>query len=455
MLAEGDSPGEAYIVESGGADVYVADNEGEEHRIGFVAAGGTLGEMSMFTGEPAVGTVRAATDLDVYVVDERKFHRLAATLPLVYRNLGAILSERLDRSNRRPLRDTRARVSLLHDWGAPPLLGYALACSIAWHLRSGTLLLVLDEDPSPELRELAAGTPRPRLRGTRAGRERQAGQSPAEGRADVLLLTTMLDFISATLAARIDDLHTRYAHVLVQLRGGFAAVPAIGRDVHLLPTSGPTPPPRELEGTVVHAWTKTRPRPIPEADGIVRVPPLTGSEAADTLRAGLLPPAAGAGEALGWLARYLCGLKVGLALGGGSAKGYAHLGVLAALQRCGMPIDYLAGTSIGAAAAAMYALGYEGEALGTRDHGLAGALAFRPHLSTRSLPLGARPPEGDQQRLRRPPHRGPARPARAHRGGRRHRRGDRAAGGPPLAGRAREHGDPQNPPRLSGSESAS
>jgi NTE family protein len=380
VLAEGDSPGEAYIVESGAADVFVADHEGTQHRIGYVASGGTVGEMSMFTGEPAVGTVRAATDLDVYVVEEREFDRLATRLPLIYRNLGAILSERLDRSNRRPLRDSRARVTLLHDWGAPPLAGYALACSIAWHLRRSTLLLVLDEEPSPELRALAAAGPRPRLRRTRDGRERRPAGTPPEARADVLLLTTMLDFVAATLTARLEDLHSRYAHVLVQWRGGTVEVPDVGRDVHLVPPSGSPP---AAGGTVVQAWTRTPTRAIPEEDGVVRVPPLTPSES-DALRTGLLAPNAAAGQALGWLARDLCGLKVGLALGGGSAKGYAHLGVLAALQNAGLPIDCLAGTSIGAAVASIHALGYEGdEALEIMDS--LGSRAFRPHLSTRSL----------------------------------------------------------------------
>jgi NTE family protein len=40
--------------------------------------------------------------------------------------------------------------------------------------------------------------------------------------------------------------------------------------------------------------------------------------------------------------------KIGLALGGGGARGCAHLGVIKALQEAGITIDYVAGTSIGA-----------------------------------------------------------------------------------------------------------
>ena len=46
--------------------------------------------------------------------------------------------------------------------------------------------------------------------------------------------------------------------------------------------------------------------------------------------------------------------KVGLALGGGGARGWAHIGVLRALQDNDIPIDYVAGTSIGALVGAIY-----------------------------------------------------------------------------------------------------
>jgi NTE family protein len=49
--------------------------------------------------------------------------------------------------------------------------------------------------------------------------------------------------------------------------------------------------------------------------------------------------------------------KVGLALGGGFARGIAHIGVLRALERNQIPIDFIAGTSVGALIAATYASG--------------------------------------------------------------------------------------------------
>ena len=55
------------------------------------------------------------------------------------------------------------------------------------------------------------------------------------------------------------------------------------------------------------------------------------------------------------LARRLCGRSVGLVLGGGGARGIAHVGIIRALEEAGIPIDIIGGTSIGAFIGALYA----------------------------------------------------------------------------------------------------
>jgi len=51
----------------------------------------------------------------------------------------------------------------------------------------------------------------------------------------------------------------------------------------------------------------------------------------------------------------MSGMKVGLALGGGGARGIAHIGVLKVLEEEGIQIDGISGTSFGAIIGAMYA----------------------------------------------------------------------------------------------------
>ena len=50
--------------------------------------------------------------------------------------------------------------------------------------------------------------------------------------------------------------------------------------------------------------------------------------------------------------------KVGVVLSGGGAKGAAHIGVLKYIEEAGIPIDYIAGTSMGAIVGGLYAIGY-------------------------------------------------------------------------------------------------
>lgn len=54
-------------------------------------------------------------------------------------------------------------------------------------------------------------------------------------------------------------------------------------------------------------------------------------------------------------------LKVGLALSGGGARGFAHIGALKVLEEVGMPIDYIAGTSMGSIVGGLYAIGYSAD----------------------------------------------------------------------------------------------
>ena len=56
---------------------------------------------------------------------------------------------------------------------------------------------------------------------------------------------------------------------------------------------------------------------------------------------------------------------VGLVLSGGGAKGMAHIGVIRALEENGIPIDYIAGTSMGAVIGSLYAMGYSPDEMET------------------------------------------------------------------------------------------
>ena len=57
--------------------------------------------------------------------------------------------------------------------------------------------------------------------------------------------------------------------------------------------------------------------------------------------------------------------KIGLALGGGGAKGAAEVGVLKVLDEAGIQVDCIVGTSIGSIVGGLYAAGYSANELDT------------------------------------------------------------------------------------------
>ena len=57
--------------------------------------------------------------------------------------------------------------------------------------------------------------------------------------------------------------------------------------------------------------------------------------------------------------------KIGLALSGGGARGGAHVGILKALEEMNVPVDYIAGTSMGAIIGGLYASGYSADEIET------------------------------------------------------------------------------------------
>jgi NTE family protein len=94
----------------------------------------------------------------------------------------------------------------------------------------------------------------------------------------------------------------------------------------------------------------------------------------------LRPPGTGGGDVTAWkaltgarahyfvrpgntadfaaLVRQLTGHAIGLVLGGGGARGFAHLGLLRALEERGMTIDLAGGSSMGALISSLVAMGY-------------------------------------------------------------------------------------------------
>ena len=78
--------------------------------------------------------------------------------------------------------------------------------------------------------------------------------------------------------------------------------------------------------------------------------------------------------------------RIGLVLSGGAARGVAHIGVLKALEKLHVPVDYIAGTSMGAIVGGLYASGMSPDEI---EHWFTNA-DWRYLLSTRLLEKAVR-----------------------------------------------------------------
>src|SRR4051812_16650847 len=99
VVSEGDRLRELYVVRSGIAKLYVSTRQGEGY-VGRIRVGEAFGEMSVLMDRPAPATLRAASVLEVLVMPRRELEELAERHPVIYRNLGSVLSDRLEQASR-------------------------------------------------------------------------------------------------------------------------------------------------------------------------------------------------------------------------------------------------------------------------------------------------------------------------------------------------------------------
>ncbi len=358
ILAEGDAPSEMYIIVSGHVTVSIVDLAGVEHQISTVGRGDTIGEMSLLTGESVSATVRASDEVEVLVLGVLEVDQFFAKFPQLYRNLGTILATRLAQTNRRAVQHRRGRVTILINEGAPGIMGWALACSVAWHSRRSTLFVVLSSDPlDPDLQALAAARILTDVWASRPVSAERNASDLHEG-AELMIANQVREFAPERILQTVQALCERYEHVLVEVRDPQSTLPLEANRVTLIGEIGRFD--RAKQGAASHAlrgWSESSRRIGPNSSGVISVAEPLASERED-LKLGVLPIDRPAGRALGWAARDITNQKVGLALGAGSIRGYAHIGVLSAIESWNIPVDFIAGTSIGAAIASAYAVGF-------------------------------------------------------------------------------------------------
>jgi NTE family protein/lysophospholipid hydrolase len=340
-----------YLLLSGRLTAVAEDDDGEPQVLDEIGRGECVGETALFTGEPRGATVRASRDSLLLGFSGPQLDEIMTRYPQVLRAILRILVKRLSAA--------RPRLAAL-----PRTVG-----------RVRTLAVVAASQDVP-LRDLASRLTtalsqldsalhlcRPRLDqvfGLRLSHS-EAADDPSEMRITAWLDEQELSFRFVVYEAEDGPSGwtqrcLRQADQILLLAG---ADGEIGTD-SLRRLLGPLNHDEVANRTtlvLLHGEGESRPRETGRrlaALGLTRHHHVRQDRPADLER----------------LARLVAGRGVGLALGGGGARGFAHIGVVRALEEAGIPIDVVGGTSSGAFVAALVAMGWDTETMVERTHRL-------------------------------------------------------------------------------------
>lgn len=324
LMRQGE-PGEAlYLLVSGRLRVYIDDEDGPRRMVREIARGEVVGEMSLFTGAPRSATLVALRDSVLVSLGREDFQALLASNPEVTMALTRQVIARLQTERSRSVIDKPVAMALLpvSDGVDAAALARQLAQALSAH---GRVALV-------DAARVAALAP---LTAEDGPRRVALWLDEIESTHDCVLL------VGEATASDWTGLCVRHADEILLLADA-RQPPALHDSERCFLMDRPARteaaeillllhPPGTAVPRGTAAWLARRP-----ISGHLHLRP---SEPRDIAR----------------LARIQSRNAVGLVLAGGGARGFAHLGVLRALQERGIEVDYVGGTSIGSVMAVLAA----------------------------------------------------------------------------------------------------
>lgn len=325
-----------FFVVSGRLRATTEGADGARTVLGEIARGETVGEMAFFTGEPRTATVAAVRDSVLARFSKEVFRELLLAYPLVSLNMTRLVIERLKRVNmgRQPVVAKPVTVGVVPISEGVDIRAFAaqLATRLAEHGKTVAI--------DAQALDAQLGEPGIAQAPTHdAGRSRRVAVALEQIESEHQFVLFVGDAGPSGWTRRC----VRHCDevLLVADADGDAALHPIeraflgtegGDQAQVRKTLVLLHPDDRRSPTHTHRWLQAR-----ELGGHVH---LRRTLPRDWQRLG----------------RIVSGNTVGLVLSGGGARGFAHLGVLKALEEAGIGCDYAAGTSIGAVMAAYAAM---------------------------------------------------------------------------------------------------
>jgi NTE family protein len=337
----GDEADALYLVVSGAVDLVDGDKI-----VARVGPGEPFGESVLVAGERRLATARIALDATLLMLPRESVALLLELHPSLQERVSTLLFRRAKHAVHLALGAPRRRPSevvVISGWSETAerrafVAGLADALERELDLPAA-IVTVASRARGPQVRP---DRPDAVVSGD-ASREQLASELAARGAEAPIVLLTADD-------APVPDL-ARFADVLLVRIDGRPPADCGGRPGHTI---------------FVHD-RRSGPGPSLSGNGVVSLP----------------LDETGRRRHLARLARHLTHRSVGLALGSGAAWGLAHIGVLDVFEREGIPIDAIAGASMGAIVGAHYALGFAPtrlEEIATNVRTVAGIVRILPQL---------------------------------------------------------------------------
>jgi len=322
LFRQGDPPDGAYVLVSGLLQVSVEDPGGAERTIARIRQGEILGEMSLITDDVRSASISALRDCELFRLPAHVFSLVTEKYPRSVLNVYRTVTNRFRHSLSGP--GYREQISNIALFGATP--DFDLAAF------SRQLIEALAQYDTVEQLDSAAvdhalGRP---------GISQSRGHEPAN-----LRLVQWLNGREAHVGHLVycaDSDRSTWNDRCVRQADRVVLVADASRDS--LPDLASIQP-AAVEAGLRWSLVLVHPPETEHPAGTSRWLDHVDAEAVFHVRNGHR------GD-LARLARILSGRAVGLVLGGGGARGFAHLGVLRALEELEIPVDMVGGTSIGA-----------------------------------------------------------------------------------------------------------
>jgi len=329
LFNQGDPGNSLFILVQGRLRVFL-DQDGKRIPLGDVHRGETVGEMALITGEPRSAAVYAIRHSTLALLRREAFERFIQTRPSAMLAISRVLVQRLRRVNRSTT-ECHANIAVVPvGLGAPVTEFCALLAESLGKITSARILT------SKDLRECAGVDPSLAfIMGPESGRI-SAWLSEEEEKFDYVIYQA--DETPSTWTSWCVRQADR---VLLTARSNGNPAQSTISSSQLDRHASELRPRREL---VLLSQTDETPC---GTDKWLAAYSVDGHHHVNlSSRASLQR-----------LTRRITGRAIGLALGGGGARGFAHIGVLRALEEAGIPIDMIGGTSMGSVLAAQYAFG--------------------------------------------------------------------------------------------------